>query len=186
MSGHNKWSKIKREKAVTDSKKSKIFSKYSRAITIAAKQGGGDVASNPTLRLAVEKAKAERMPKDNIQKAIDKGIGKTGDSEYHEVIYEGYGPEGVAFMVKGLTDNKNRTVAEIRNIFNKHGGSLGGSGSTAYIFSPDPENPSFEIEVEAENVAVKLSTLCELLEDNDDVQEVYTNFNVSDELAGKL
>lgn len=186
MSGHNKWSKIKREKAVTDSKKSKIFSKYSRAITIAAKQGGGDVASNPTLRLAVDKAKAERMPKDNILKAIDKGVGKVGGADFHEVIYEGYGPEGVAFMVRGLTDNKNRTVAEIRNIFNKHGGSLGGVGSTAYIFSPDPDNPSFEIEVESKDLAVKLTTLCELLEDNDDVQEVYTNFNISDEIAGIL
>lgn len=187
MAGHNKWSKIRRAKAVTDAKKSKIFSKLSRAITIAAKEGGGDPDSNSALRLVVDKAKSERMPKDNIQKAIDKGTGKgSSGEEYYEVVYEGYGPEGVAFMVKGLTDNKNRTVAEIRNIFNKHGGSLGGSGSTSYIFANDPENPSFEINIEDLELAKKLTQLCELLEDNDDVQDVYTNFSMSDEIAGKL
>lgn len=186
MAGHNKWSKIKRQKAVTDSKKSKIFSKYSRAIAVAAKEGGGDSDMNPTLRMLVDKAKLERMPKDNIQHAIDKGTGDLEGAAYEDVLYEGYGPEGVAFMVKCLTDNKNRTVAEIRNIFTKHDGSLGTTGSAAYIFQNDPENPSFEIEIKDKVLARKITGLIETLEDMDDVQEVFTNFTVSDEIANTI
>jgi YebC/PmpR family DNA-binding regulatory protein len=133
MAGHNKWSKIKRQKAVTDAKKSNIFSKLSRAITVAARQGGGDSDANIALRTVIEKAKAERMPKENIQRAIDKGRGTGSGASYEEAVYEGYGPQGVAFLIKALTDNKNRTVSEMRVIFNKYGGSLGASGSTAYI-----------------------------------------------------
>lgn len=186
MAGHNKWSKIKRQKAVTDAKKSKIFSKYSRAISVAAKAGGGDPDMNPTLRMLVDKAKADRMPKDNIQRAIDKGTGDSAGAAYEDILYEGYGPEGVAFMVTCLTDNKNRTVAEIRNAFSKHGGSLGTSGSAAYIFQNDPENPSFEIQISDTSIANKLTDLIEALEDMDDVQEVFTNFTVSDEIANTL
>lgn len=186
VSGHNKWSKIKRQKAVTDAKKSNTFSKLSKAISIAAKHGGADPEANINLRSIIEKAKKERMPKENIQRAIEKGAGMSGSSAYEEAVYEGYGPNGIAFLLKAITDNKNRTVADVRTIFNKFGGSLGTSGSTAYIFSPDPENPAFEIEVTDLVTAQKLSQMYENLEDNEDIQEVYTNFTVSDELANLL
>jgi YebC/PmpR family DNA-binding regulatory protein len=175
MAGHSKWKNIKHKKAITDAKRSKVFSKMSRLIMVAAKDGGGDPATNATLRMVVEKAKLAKMPKDNIERAIKKGTGELGGESYEEVVYEGYGPEGVAFYIKGLTDNKNRTVAEIRSIFMKAGGSLGASGSTAYIFSADPDNPSFTIEIEDESIAKKLVELEEILEDNDDVQEVFSN-----------
>lgn len=175
MSGHNKWSKIKRQKAATDAKKSQTFSKMSKAITIAAKEGGGDPDKNPSLRLAIDKAKEARMPKDNIQRAIDKGTGKGADgSSLETVIYEGYGPGGVAYYVKGVTDNNNRTVADVRNMFNKLEGSLGASGSTAYIFG-NPEEPSFTTPLSDESQISKNKTLIEQLEDHDDIQEVYTN-----------
>ena len=186
MSGHSKWSNIKRRKEAQDSKKSKIFSKMSRLITVAARQCGGDPDMNPRLRLAIEKAKAARMPKDNIQRAVDKGTGKIAGATYEEMTYEGYGPEGVAFMLTVLTDNTNRTVAEIRNIFTSFGGSLGVSGSTAYIFSPNLEEPSFEINVDNLSIAKKLIKMVTTLEDNEDVQDVYSNFSISDDLLAKL
>jgi len=179
MSGHSKWANIKRQKSINDAKRSKIFSKLSRVITIAARTGGGDPASNPSLRLAVEKAKEARMPKENVDKAIRKGAGTdTGGSDYHEAVYEGYGPNGEAFYIKAITDNKNRTVAEIRNIFGKYGGSLGGAGSTAYIFIPDPENPIFEIEVLGEGQKDILIKLLEDLDEHDDIQDIYFNFDI--------
>lgn len=179
MSGHYKWAQIKRDKAVNDSKRSKVFSKISKAISAAAKQGGGDPDSNPTLRLALEKAREARMPKDNIDRAIAKGTGGGSDSnDFVDVIYEGYGPSGEAFYIKGLTDNRNRTVAEIRGIFSRYGGSLGGAGSTAYIFAADPENPAFTIEVNDMALAEKLTKMLEELEDHDDVQDVYVNFDL--------
>ena len=159
MSGHSKWANIKRKKEVTDSKKSKIFSKMSRLISVAAKNGA-DVDSNPSLRLAVERAKEARMPKENIDRAIEKGSGQGGSVSFFETVYEGFGPNGEAFYIKALTDNVNRTVAEIRNIFSKHGGSLGGLGSTAYIFSPDPDNPSYTVEVDS-SAAKSLEGICE-------------------------
>ncbi len=178
MSGHSKWANIKRGKAINDAKKSQAFSKLSRLITIAAKQGGGDPDANPTLRLALEKAREARMPKENIDKAIKKGAGGAGDGvELHEVIYEGYGPHGEAFYIKGITDNKNRTVAEIRTIFSKFGGNLGSAGSTAYIFGTDPENPSFEIEVD-ETSKESLLKLIDELDSQDDVQDIYFNFDL--------
>jgi len=179
MSGHSKWANIKRDKAVNDAKKSKEFSKLSRLITIAAKQGGGDPDSNATLRLALEKAREARMPKENIDKAIKKGTGAGGEgADYHEVIYEGFGPNGEAFYLKGITDNKNRTVAEIRTIFSKFGGSMGGAGSTAYIFSSDPENPTFEMEVPSEDVKQTLLKLIDELDSHDDIQDIYFNFDL--------
>lgn len=178
MSGHSKWANIKRQKGANDAKKSKIFSKLTRAITVAAKQGGGDVDANPTLRVAVEKAREARMPKDNIDKAIAKGTGSGSSETFYEVIYEGYGPSGEAFYITALTDNKNRTVAEIRNIFSKFGGSLGGAGSTSYIFMPDPTNPTFSLDISDTSLANKLVKLLEELEDQDDVQDVYFNFNL--------
>lgn len=176
MSLHSKWAQIKRDKAANDSKRSKVFSKVAKAITVSAKHGGGDVDANPTLRLLVEKAKEARMPKDNIERAIAKGAGTGADAvNYEDVIYEGFGPNGEAFYIKGLTDNKNRTVAEVRTIFSKFGGSMGTAGSTAYIFA-DPENPLFEVEVKDSELMDKLNRLVEELEDNDDIQDVYVNF----------
>jgi YebC/PmpR family DNA-binding regulatory protein len=182
MSGHSKWSTIKRAKAANDAKRSKIFSKVSRAITVAAKMSGGDPDSNPTLRLAIEKAKEARMPKDNIERAIKNGTGGgNAATEFHEQGYEAYGPSGEAFYIKILTDNKNRTAAEIRNIFSKHGGSLGGPGSTAYIFTPDPENPSFLVDITDDTQMGALKRILEDLDDNDDVQDIYFNFTLDDE-----
>ena len=134
MAGHNKWSKVKHIKAKEDAKKSKIFTKHVRAIMTAARQGGGNPDNNPALRLAIERAKADSMPMKNIQNAIDKATGNIEGLVLQEVTYEGYGPGGVAIMVECLTDNKNRTVAEIRHAFKKAGGSLGTSGSVAWMF----------------------------------------------------
>ncbi len=186
MSGHSKWHNIKRKKEANDAKKGKVFSKMSRIITIAAKQGGGDPDKNPSLRLVVDKAKAAKMPKDNIEKAIKKGTGELKGEAFEEVVYEGYGPEGVAFLIKGATDNKNRTVAEVRVLFDRAGGSLGNNGSTAYIFGEDPDNPSFEIELDDVDKANKVMDLADKLEDNDDITEVYANFSVSEDIESQL
>lgn len=179
MSGHSKWANIKRKKEVTDAKKSKIFSKMSKLISVAARSGA-DPDSNPTLRLAVERAKEARMPKDNIDRAISKGSGQGGGVSFVETVYEGFGPGGEAFYIRALTDNINRTVAEIRNIFGKHGGSLGGQGCTSYIFSPDPDNPSYTVSVDT-SAAKRLEGLLEELDDHDDVQDVYVNFELPEE-----
>src|SRR5919112_377841 len=135
MAGHSKWAGIKHKKAIVDSRRGKLFTKLARAITVAAKEGGGDVEGNPALGLAVQKAKQASMPKDNIERAIAKGTGAGADAEsYENVVYEGYGPGGVALLVEALTDNRNRTSAEVRHAFTKHGGSLGEPGSVAYVF----------------------------------------------------
>lgn len=134
MSGHSKWATIKRKKAALDAKKGKIFTKLIKEITIAARQGGGDPAGNPRLRLAIDNAKSENMPAENIERAIKKATGELEGVTYHELTYEGYGPAGVAMLVEVATDNKNRTVAEVRHIFSKHGGSLGETGSVAWMF----------------------------------------------------
>ena len=135
MAGHSKWAGIKHKKAIVDSRRGKLFTKLARAITVAAKEGGGDVEGNPALGLAVQKAKQASMPKDNIERAIAKGTGAGADTEtYDHVMYEGYGPGGVALLVEALTDNRNRTSAEVRHAFGKHGGSLGEPGSVAYLF----------------------------------------------------
>jgi YebC/PmpR family DNA-binding regulatory protein len=135
MAGHSKWSKIKRQKAVVDAAKGKVFTKIIREITIAAREGGGDPTTNARLSIAIDNAKSSNMPKDNIDRAIKKGIGEQGNaSSYAEIIYEGYGPGGVAYLVEASTDNVNRTVGEIRHIFSKQGGNLGTSGSVAYLF----------------------------------------------------
>ena len=134
MAGHNKWSKVKHIKAKEDAKKSKIFTKHVRAIMTAARQGGGNLDTNAALRLAVDRAKADSMPMNNIQRAIDKATGNLDGVTLSEVTYEGYGPGGVAIMIECLTDNKNRTVAEVRHAFKKAGGTLGTSGSVAWMF----------------------------------------------------
>jgi YebC/PmpR family DNA-binding regulatory protein len=134
MSGHSKWATIKRKKAVLDAKRGKIFTKLIKEITIAARAGGGDPAGNPRLRLAVDNAKAQNMPQDNIDRAIKKATGELEGVTYHELTYEGYGPAGVAVLVEVATDNKNRTVAEVRHIFSKSSGSLGETGSVSWMF----------------------------------------------------
>ena len=134
MSGHSKWSTIKRKKAKTDAQRGKIFTKLIKEITVAARNGGGDEESNPALRTAIAAAKAANMPAANIERAIKRGTGELPGVSYEQVVYEGYGPGGTALMIDALTDNKNRTVAEIRHILSKHNASLGESGCVAWIF----------------------------------------------------
>ncbi len=241
MSGHSKWASIKRKKGEIDAKRGKIFTKLIKEITVAARIGGGDINGNPRLRLAVDNAKACSMPKDNIDRAIKKGTGALESVNYEEIMYEGYGPGGVALLVEILTDNKNRVVAEIRHIFSKFGGSMGASGSVAWMFkkrgvmSVDKKQireddlmelllnyevddiqdngnefqvtvaPSDFIEVKNKLEEKKLTIidsqidmipqntikvegahaesvlkLVDSLEDNDDVQHVYSNFDISE------
>ena len=134
MAGHSKWKQIKRKKAVTDQKRGAVFTRLIREITIAAKAGGGDPGGNARLRTAIDAAKAENMPADNIDRAIKKGTGELEGVTYEEVTYEGYGPGGAALLVQATTDNPNRTVAEIRNVFQKHGGNLGAANAVAWMF----------------------------------------------------
>ncbi|HET7567846.1 MAG TPA: YebC/PmpR family DNA-binding transcriptional regulator [Gaiellaceae bacterium] len=241
MSGHSKWSSIKHKKGAADAKRGKLFSKLTRAIIVAAKEGGPDPAANLALQNAIEKAKAASMPKDNIDRAIAKGAG-TGDdgTAYEAIVYEGYGPAGVAVIVEALTDNRNRTAGEVRHTFAKNDGNLGTSGAVAWLFERrgvvlvpadgtdedeltlaaaeggaddvsldgssfevlcaaeqltavreaieaagfEVENaeltmlPKTTVSVEDENEAKKILRLIDQLEDNDDVQDVYANFDI--------
>lgn len=174
MSGHSKWSTIKRKKGAEDAKRGQLFTKLARDITIAARDGGGDSNANPALRTAVEKARSSNMPKDNIQRAIDRGTGNIPGLSITEAVYEGYGPGGVAFLINCLTDNKNRTVSEIRNVFSRQGGSLADAGSVAYIFSEAPDKPSFKVPLQGEDYD-KFIKLFDELEMLDDVVNIYTN-----------
>ena len=245
MAGHNKWSSIKHKKGAADAKRGKIFSKISKEITVAVKMGGEDPTSNPRLRAAINAGKAANMPNDNVKRAIKKGSGDAGGEDYEELTYEGYGPEGIALVVDCLTDNRNRSAADIKSIFNKNNGSFGVSGSVSWMFnrmsqfiiegekadeellmdivldagaediivndgvaevlgpadafadiqdalekaeietvsgqvSKIPENV---VEVTEVDVAKKVLRLIDALEDNDDVQNVYGNFDMSDEIA---
>ncbi|CAN5276792.1 YebC/PmpR family DNA-binding transcriptional regulator [soil metagenome] len=244
MSGHSKWSTIKRKKGAADAKRGALFGKLSKAITIAAREGGGDPDMNPALGLAVSKAKEGNMPNDNIQRAIDKGTGAGADAATIErITYEGYAPGGVAVLVEVLTDNRNRAASDVRYIFSKNGGKLGTSGSVSYLFErkgvvlipknevDDDELMELALEAGAEDVEVSESDyrvvtapedfatvreslkeagiafenaeitmqpqnsidldastakqtlrLMDALEDNDEVQEVYANFDISDEV----
>jgi YebC/PmpR family DNA-binding regulatory protein len=136
MSGHSKWSTIKRAKGITDAKRGALFTKVAREISVAARQGGGDPDANYRLRLAVEKARAVNMPSDNIKRTIDKATGGGDGDQFEEIVYEGYGPGGVAILVEAATDNRNRTAAEVRSMFTKAGGQLAGSGAVAWQFEP--------------------------------------------------
>jgi YebC/PmpR family DNA-binding regulatory protein len=136
MSGHSKWHSIKHKKGATDAKRGKLFTKIIRELTIAARLGGGDPDSNPRLRTAVDKAKGANMPADNITRAIKKGTGELEGTTYEDLVIEGYGPGGVALLIEGSTDNRNRTISEIRHLFSKSGGNLGNPGSVAYMFHP--------------------------------------------------
>jgi len=175
MSGHSKWANIKRKKAVLDSKRADNFNKVIRLIVSTARKGS-DLNSNPALRLAVEKAKEARLSKENIEKAIKRGSGQNEGQEYEEVTYESFGPEGGALLIQCLTDNKNRTVAEIRTILSKNGGSLGTIGSTSYIFGQEPENPIFKVKLTLSESEIALEKILFALDESDDVQEVYTNY----------
>ncbi|NNE46909.1 MAG: YebC/PmpR family DNA-binding transcriptional regulator [Rhodothermales bacterium] len=148
MAGHSKWSKIKRKKGATDAKRSKVWARITRDIMIAAREGGGNPNMNPRLALAIEKGKAENLPKDNIERAIKRGTGEIEGADYEENTYEGYGPGGVALFVETLTDNTNRTVADLRSIFTKAGGNLGNSGSVAFLFD---QKGMFEIPAEGQD-----------------------------------
>ncbi len=243
MSGHSKWATIKRKKAVTDSKRGRLFTQIIKEITIAARMGGGDPKANPRLRLAVDKAKAANMPADNIKRGIQKGTGELPGVSYEDMVYEGYGPGGVAIMIESVTDNKNRTVSEIRHILERHNGNLGAANSVAWMFNrkgnisvkkagPDEdtlmeivleagaedmttEEETYEITtspenfsavrdaLEAKNIATESAEvqlipentvkvgdkdaeqvlkLMEALEDHDDVQHVYANFDIDDDV----
>lgn len=135
MAGHSKWANIKHKKAANDKKRGKLWSKLIREVTVAAKEGGGDINANPRLRLAVDKARAANMPNDTVDRAVKRGAGGEDDSNYDEIRYEGYGPGGVAIIVDCMTDNRNRTASEVRHAFTKHGGNLGTDGSVAYMFN---------------------------------------------------
>lgn len=247
MAGHSHWASIKHKKAATDAKKGKAFSKLARVITVAAKQGGGDPTMNLKLQYAIDKAKENNMPKDNIERAIQKGTGELGGEGFQECLYEGYGPSGVAIVLEILTDNRNRTAGEIRKIFDRFGGNLGESGCVAWMFekkglfvindSDIDEDSLLSLILEAgaedmekvedtfqvtcaltdftavkeelhkhniiptsaeiswipktfidldENSGKKIVSLMEALEDHDDVQSVYGNFNLPHELLVEI
>src|SRR5919112_41149 len=204
MAGHSKWAGIKHKKAIVDSRRGKLWTKLARAITVAAKEGGGDVKGNPALALAVQKAKDASMPKDNIQRAIDKGTGAGADAEtFEDVLYEGYGPGGVALLIEALTDNRNRTGSEVRHLLSKHGGNLGEPGSVGYLFDKkgiivvDGERYAEDdlmaaIEAGAEDIsleddaAVRLMKLIDALEDQDDVDAVHANFDVDADVLERV
>jgi YebC/PmpR family DNA-binding regulatory protein len=174
MAGHNKWTQIKRQKAITDGKKSKIFSKFSRLITLESKKANGNVTS-PSLAAAIAQAKSFNMPNDNIDRAVKKGVG--GDSGAMEsVLYEGYGPEGAALIIEGLTDNRNKASAEVKHILSKHGGSLGAIGSVTWAFEKKEGKwePTTTVPITLEG-AKALAAIIDELEENDEIQEVFTN-----------
>jgi YebC/PmpR family DNA-binding regulatory protein len=173
MAGHSKWANIKHKKGAADAKRGKVFTKLIKEITVAARMGGGDVNANPRLRSAILAAKAENMPKDNMERAIKKGTGELEGVNYEESSYEGYGPAGAAVLVESLTDNKNRAVADIRHIFSKHGGNLGENGCVAWMF----EKKGYLV---VEKSAVDEDTLMEtaLEAGAEDVREDGDNFEV--------
>lgn len=181
MSGHSKWSSIKHKKAAVDAKKGKLFTKLIKEITVAARMGGGDINANPRLRTAVMTARQNSMPNDNIDRAIKKGTGELDGVAYEEVSYEGYGPGGAAFLVQVLTDNKNRTVSDIRRMFTKHGGSMGETGCVAWMF----ENKGlFSVPKDGVEedllISVALESGAEDVREEDDSFEIVTtpeNFN---------
>jgi YebC/PmpR family DNA-binding regulatory protein len=249
MAGHSKWSKVKRFKGAIDTKRGQVFSKLSKEISIAAKAGGGDPDSNPRLRSAVQAARAQSMPNDNVQRAIKRGTGEGSEAQhFDEIVYEGYAPGGVAVIVEAATDNKNRTAAEIRSIFTKNDGNLASSGSVSYMFhkkgqitvpragidadrilelaleagaeeltteedeyvittshdqlyavadalkkagiTTDGQKftfiPDTTIPIADEAVARQIMRLCDALEEDDDVQNVYSNLDIPDDLLARL
>lgn len=191
MSGHSKWATNKHKKAAHDAKRGQAFTKVGKMIMVAVrdsvppgtKMSANEIYAHPTasLEAAMSKARDVNMPKDNIIRAIERATGGGEGTTLQEVTYEGYGPEGVAFVVKAVTDNNNRTVAELRKVFERHGGRMGDSGSAAYIFTNGPDNPAFEIEISEEDKARKVLGLANALEEHDDVSDVWANFDISEE-----
>jgi len=190
VSGHSKWSTIKRKKGAADAKRGKIFTSLIKEITVAARMGGGDPVANPRLRTAILSAKSQNMPKDNIERAIKKGTGGLEGANYEEILYEGYGPGGVAVLVETMTDNKNRTVADVRHFFSKSGGNLGESGCVGWMFDKkgvievDKETVSeeelmdFALEAGAEDVVEEDSTF-QIVTAPEDFNEVMENLEKS-------
>lgn len=182
MAGHSKWAQIKHKKALTDAKKSQIFSKLAAMISVAAREKGGDPATNPKLRMTVEKARAMNMPQENIVRAIKRGTGELPGAVIEELLYEGYGPGGAAVLVEVVTDNRNRTLGELRRIFAEHGGKLGESGSAQWMFTraATPEGgieyvPKSSVAVHDPETARALRALFDALDDQQDVKEIYSN-----------
>ena len=178
MSGHSKWSTIKHKKGATDAKRGKLFSQLSKNIRIAVKDGGtGDSKNNPALRLALDKARAGNMPNDIVQRAIDRGLGKGKTGRIEEILYEGFGPGGVGFLVTVLTENKQRTGAQVRNIFSKNEGSLGGPGSVKYLFKRSENGsdyvPNMPMSITDEHTQKQIQSLVDALRDNEDVEDIF-------------
>lgn len=178
MSGHSKWSNIKNRKGAQDAKKGKVFSLIAKQIRLAVKEGASDdPKSNPSLRLALDKARAANMPKENVQRAIDRGMGRSSGGQLTEIIYEGFAPQGIGILVQAVTDNKQRTGGEVRHIFSKAGGSLGGPGSAMYLFSRSEDGqeylPTMPIEITDPAQQEQLEELIDLLRSNEDVEDVY-------------
>ena len=172
MSGHSKWSTIKHKKAAEDAKRGKAFTRVSRLIVMAVQKGGsGDPALNPVLRMAIEKAREANMPNDNVRRAIDRGLGKSGEGKMEELSYEGYAPYGVGLIIETVTDNRNRTGGEVKNILEKAGGSIGGPGSVAYLKNITPVPLISLAEEQREKVEKVVDDLLEL----DDVMDVWSN-----------
>ncbi len=187
MSGHNKWSKIKHAKGATDAKRGKVFSKLSRELTVAARDGGGDPDMNARLRQAIATAKAQNMPGDTITRAVKKGTGELEGVIFEEACYEGYAPGGVAFLVELVTDNKNRAAADIRSIFKKNSGSLGTSGSVAFLFDRKGEIRVPAASIDEEAILEKaLDAGAEDVQSDDDEHLVYTAADQLDHIAGLL
>jgi|AP95_1055475.scaffolds.fasta_scaffold02947_3 YebC/PmpR family DNA-binding regulatory protein len=176
MSGHSKWSTIKHKKAATDAKRGKVFGKLAKMISVAAREKGGDPATNPSLRMAVEAAQKENMPKENIERAIKKGTGELAGAKLEEMILEIYGPEGIAVIVKAITDNKNRTLSEVKKLLSDHNAKLGEEGSARWAFDYKGNEwvAKFPMDVSEEQSA-KVEKLFEALDEHDDVQEIYSN-----------
>jgi len=180
MSGHSHWSKIRWQKGLADAKRGKAFSKMSREITIAAKEGGGDIGFNSKLRMAVERARSSNMPADNIDKAIKKGTGELEGGILESVILEAYGPGGIAIIIEGITDNKNRTLGEIKQLLSQNNGKLIGEGGVRWLFERKEKDgrlewiPQYEIELSEKN-RESCQKLFDALDENDAVQEIYSN-----------
>ena len=175
MSGHSKWSTIKRKKGAEDAKRGKIFTRVAREITVAAREGGGDPGTNAALRLAIDKARAANMPKDNIERAIKRGTGELEGGQLEEVIYEGYAPHGVALLVKCLTDNRNRTLSEVRRIFNHSGGNLAEAGAVAWMFDTKGYLTVARDNLDPDDIfMMAIDAGAEDIEVSDDFVEVYT------------
>ena len=176
MSGHSKWSTIKRQKGANDAKRGALFTKVAREISVAARQGGGDPDANYRLRLAVEKARSVNMPADNIKRTIDKATGGGEAEQFEEIVYEGYGPGGVAVLVEAQTDNRNRTAAEVRSMFTKAGGQLAGSGAVAWQFEPRGLITIARNGVDADEVALAaIDAGAEDVDSDDEAIEIYTS-----------